>query len=155
MRQNFRKKASLLRTFSIPLLLMSLLVSSSSYAPQPDQQATAILKIYKRGGYGRSGFSLTINNQLVCKKLKSRSWFEVEVPAGKLKLETAPHFEYPTYEGKSFSFEVEEEKVYYLEAVIDYEFFVSRTYLVQRDSAQAMKEMKRYKLDKNAKNRLE
>lgn len=124
------------------------------FAPTVSQDSTAILKIYQRGGYGRSGFSLTINGQQIT-KLKGRTWFEVQVPEGKLSLETVPAFRYPSYEGKSFILEVEKGKVYYLEGVYDHEFMVSRMFLVQRDSARAMRYMNRFKRDEKAKSKLE
>lgn len=155
MKWNYKDRNLLLKGLSLTIIAIFLLTISSARIPSPIQENKAVLKIYQRGGYGRTGFSLKINDQLICKRLKSRAWFEVEVPPGKLTLETSPEFRYPTYEGKSFSLEVEKGKVYYLESVIDYEFLISRTYLVLRDSARAMKEMRRFKLDENAKNRLE
>lgn len=123
-------------------------------APSFSQETTATLKIYQRGGYGRSGFDLKINGQQIT-KLKGRTWFDVQVPEGKLSLETVPVFRYPSYEGKSFILEVERGKVYYLEGVYDHEFMVSRMFLVERDSARAMTYMNRFRRDEKAKSRLE
>lgn len=125
-----------------------------AFAPNTPQEATALLKIYQRGGYFRSGFSLKINGQTIT-KLRARTWFEVQVPEGKLSLETVPEFRYPSFEGKSFTLEVEKGKVYYIEGLMDYEFMISRMFLVQRDSARAVKDMKRFKVDEKAKSKLD
>ncbi|MEM7367145.1 MAG: hypothetical protein AAF587_01020 [Bacteroidota bacterium] len=132
------------------------LLLAMDVGPVFSQEATATLKIYQRGGYGylRSGFSLKINGQPIT-KLRPRTWFEVQVPEGKLSLETVPEFRYPNFEGQSFILEVEKGKVYYLEGLMDYEFMVSRMFLVQRDSARAVKHMKRFRVDEKAKSKLE
>ena len=112
--------------------------------PAMDQEAQAKLRIYKKA-YSGPGFGLNNNAQKVLKHFKNRSWIEVEVPAGRLILETIPSFRYPGNEGKSFSLEVEAGKLYYLEAVVDYDFFASTMYLFLRDKERSEKEMKRFK----------
>ena len=111
------------------------------------QPKHATLRIYKKA-YTRTGFGLKINDQLVVKRLKNRSWIDIEVPAGTLTLETVPEFRYPANDGKAFYMKVEKGKLYYLEAVIDYEFWVSTLYLVLRDKERAEAEYN----DSNRKN---
>ena len=136
----------------ILLILTTIAILGASSPSQQPQHAT--LRIYKKG-YTRSGFGIRINEQMVVKSLKNRSWMDVEVPAGKLTIETVPEVRYPTNEGKSFSLEVEAGKRYYLEAVIDYEFWTSTMYLVLRDKERAETEIKRFKQDKYVKYILE
>lgn len=131
--------------FGALLILMAILLMGA--ASPIDQSRYATLRIYKKG-YTRTGFGLKINDQLVVKRLKNRSWLEVEVPAGTVTLETVPEIRYPTNEGKSFSLEVEAGKVYYLEAVVDYEFLISTLYLVLREKDRAEAEIKRFKQEK-------
>lgn len=117
----------------------------------PGQTERATLRIYCKtyNGYG-SGFGVKINEQLVITRLKNKSWLEIEVPAGTLALETVPELSYPTYAGKTYSMQIEAGKLYYLEAVIDYEFLVSSMYLVLRDENQAIADMKRLNQETNA-----
>lgn len=130
-------------------LLYSLLISFLSLLligaqSNLTQEAHATLRIYKKA-YTSSGFGIKINDQLVVRNLKNRSWFEVEVPVGKLAIETISEVRYPTVKRKSFSLEVEAGKLYYLEAIVDYEFWVSSMYLVLREAERAEKDMKRCK----------
>ncbi|MFK7924801.1 MAG: hypothetical protein AB8H47_22775 [Bacteroidia bacterium] len=122
-----------------------LLMGASSPLVQTEY---ATLRIYNKG-YSRSGFGIKINDQMVVKSLKNRSWMELEVPVGTLTLETVPEVRYPTNAGKSFSMKVEAGKLYYLEAVLDYEFWANTMYLVLREQKRAETEMKRLKQRKN------
>ena len=128
--------------WSILLCFASLYLMGASAAPK--QQSTAKLRIYKKG-YTGSRFGIKINDQLVVKSMKNRTWFEVEVPAGKLTIETVLEMRYPSVQGKTFSLEVEAGKIYYLEAIVDYEFWVSSIYLVLREKERAEEEIKRFK----------
>ncbi|MEM6802616.1 MAG: hypothetical protein AAF696_14500 [Bacteroidota bacterium] len=130
------------KAFCFWLIFALVLLMGASSAE--GQKAPAKLRIYKKS-YSGPGFGLKINEQMVVDRLKNRSWIEVEVPEGKLVLETIPEIRYPTNEGKSFSLEVESGKLYYLEAVLDYEFWVSSLYLILREKERAEKEMKRFK----------
>ncbi|MEM8888795.1 MAG: hypothetical protein AAGD28_12495 [Bacteroidota bacterium] len=131
---------SLLYSFLISLLSLLLIGAQSSL----EQEAHATLRIYKKA-YTSSGFGIKINEQIVVKNLRNRTWFEVEVPVGKLTIETVSEVRYPTVKQKSFSLEVEAGNLYYLEAIVDYEFWVSSMYLVLREKARAEKDMKRCK----------
>lgn len=133
------------------IMTTSLLMGAISSLEQTEH---ATLRIYKKG-YTRSGFGIKINDQMAVKSLKNRSWIEVEVPLGTLTLETVPEVRYPTNAGKSFSLEVEAGKLYYLEAVIDYEFWVNTMYLVLREKDRAEVEMKRFKQEKNVLQKVE
>lgn len=133
------------------ILVSGFLVAAISPSEQPGY---ATLKIYKKS-YTNARFGIRINDQMVIKHLRNRTWFEVKVPAGKLTLETVPVFRYPSCEGKSFSLEVEEGKVYYLEALIDYEFWVSTMYLVLREKEQANAAINRFKQEINALHKVE
>ena len=119
-----------------------------------EQTEHARLRIYKKG-YTRSGFGIKINDQLVVKSLKNRTWMEIEVPLGTLTLETVPEVRYPTNAGKSFSLKVEAGKVYYLEAVIDYAFLTSTMYLVLREKERAETEMQRFTQKEYARKKVE
>lgn len=109
-----------------------------------NQEVPARLKIYKKGFSG-PGFGIKINDQWVIKRLKNRSWVEITLPPGSITLETIPEVQYPTNSDKSYTMEVEAGKLYYLEAVIDYEFWVTSMLLVVREEERAEKEMKRFK----------
>ncbi len=87
---------------------------------------------------------------MVVKRLKNRSWVDLEVPVGTLTLETVPELSYPTYSGKVYSMQIEAGKLYYLEAVLDYEFLTSTMYLVLREEDRATADMKRLKQETNA-----
>ena len=128
--------------WSILICFASLHLMGASSAPK--QLSSAKLRIYKKG-YTNSRFGIKINDQLVVKSMKNRTWFEVEVPAGKLTIETVLEMRYPSVQGKTFSLEVEAGKIYYLEAIIDYEFWVSTIYLVLREKERAEEEIKRFK----------
>lgn len=138
--------------FGILLFLSELLLMGA--ISLPDQAEHATLRIYKKG-YTRPGFGIKINDQMVVKSLKNRSWLHIEVPVGTLTLETVPEVRYPTNAGKSFSLEIEAGKLYYLEAVIDYEFWTSTMYLVLREKERAEAEMKRFKQERNALQKVE
>lgn len=127
----------------LSILAVSLLMGASS---PKRQKAPARLRIYKKS-YAGPAFGLKINNQVVVNRLANRSWIEVEVPEGNLVLETVPEIRYPTNEGKSFALEVKAGELYYLEAVLDYDLWVSSMYLILRDREQAEKQMKRFKQD--------
>ena len=129
---------------SLLILLAILTMGASSQSPQIDY---GTLRIYKKG-YGGPSFGLEINDQKIVKNLKNRSWMDVQVPPGKLTLKTVPEFRYPTNEGKSFSLEIEPGKVYYLEAVLDYQFLTRTMYLVLREKERAEAEIKRFKQKK-------
>lgn len=120
-------------------------------SPSPEQTERATLRIYCTtcNGYG-SGFGVKINEQLVIKRFKNKSWLEIEVPAGTLVLETVPELSYPTYAGKTYSMQIEAGKLYYLEAVRDYEFLISTMYLVLREANRAKADMKRLNQENNA-----
>lgn len=120
-------------------------------SPAPAQTERATVRIYYKTyiGFG-SGFGVKINEQMVIKRLKSKSWMEVEVPVGTLVIETVPELDYPTYAGKAYSIQIEAGKLYNLEAVLDYEFLTSTMYLVLREENRAEEEMKRLKQENNA-----
>lgn len=134
------------------LILTTILLMGVGSPSKQTEHATLI--IYKKG-YTRTGFGIKINDQLVVKRLKNRSWMDIKVPAGRLTLETVPEVRYPTNEGKSFSLEVEAGKLYYLEAVVDYEFWTSTLYLILREKGRAEAEMKRFKQEKDVLQKVE
>ncbi|MEL6254048.1 MAG: hypothetical protein AAFR87_18715 [Bacteroidota bacterium] len=133
---------SLLLSYGILVCITTISLMGAS--SRLEQQAYAKLRIYKKG-YSGSGFGIKVNDQWMVKSMKNRSWFDVEVPVGKLTIETVPEVRYPTSDGKSFSLEVEAGRLYYLEAIVDYEFWVSSMYLVLREKERAEKEIKRFK----------
>ncbi|MCI4669505.1 MAG: hypothetical protein MRZ79_15330 [Bacteroidia bacterium] len=123
--------------------------------PQPEPSGFATLRVYQKGTYFRNGFGLHVNGKRVVKRLRPRTWFDIQVPVGELTLETLPEFKYPSMEAKTFYFEAKEGELYYIEALMDYEFMVNRMYLIQRDSVRAAKDLKRLKEDTNARKKLE
>lgn len=133
------------------VLATTLLVAAR---PSLEQTGYAKLRIYQKG-YIRSGFGIKINDQMLIKSFKRKSWIEVEVPVGTLTLETVPEIRYSTNKGKSFSLKVEAGQVYYLEAIIDYEFLASTMYLVLREKVRAEAEIKRLKQEKDVPQKLE
>ncbi len=118
---------------------------------QQERSEHATLRIYNRGYYAGVGttYAIKINGQIAVKRLKSRSWVEIEVPVGTLTLETIPEMGYPSFTGKSYSMQTEAGKQYYLEAVFDYDLFTSTMHLVLRDKNRAEAEMKRLKQENN------
>lgn len=134
--------------YGVLFVLTTILLMGAS-APL-EQTARATLRIYNKAytGFG-SGFGVKINEQRVVKRLKSRSWVEIEVPVGTLTLETVPELAYPTYAGKAYSMQTEAGNLYYLEAVLDYEFLTSTMYLVLREKKRAEAAMKRLKQEKD------
>jgi hypothetical protein len=116
-------------------------------SPRLEQTARATLRIYY-AGFG-SGFGVKINEQMVVKRLKNRSWVDIEVPVGTLTVETVPEFNYPTNGGKAYSLKTEAGNLYYLEAVLDYDFLARTMHLVLREKDRAETEMKRLKQENN------
>ncbi|MEZ4777713.1 MAG: hypothetical protein R3D00_31355 [Bacteroidia bacterium] len=138
------------------LFIMTTIVLMGASSPL-EQTEHATLRIYNKGYYAgfSSGFGVKINDQMVVKRLKGRSWVDVKVPVATLTLETVPEFGYPTYVGKTYSLKTEAGNLYYLEAVLDYEFLTSTMHLVLREKSRAETEMKRLKQENNVIQKLE
>ena len=129
------------------LLLLTFVVTSGS---MPIQKKYGTLRVYQKSSFQQSRFSLQINNRVVAKPLRNRSWFEVKIPEGVHEIKTVPTMRYSAFDGRSYEFKVEAGKPYYLEAVVEYEFFVSKMYLIEREEAEAEKHIQRFKKDEKA-----
>ncbi len=128
----------------------SLDVSAQAERPQSPGPGRAMLKIYQKSSYISSMFMLKINDQVVADPLHTRRWFMVQVPAGRLTLQTAVRSRYPTYESKTFYLDVEPGETYYLEAVTDFDFMITRMYLYQRKEREARSAIKKMKYDEDS-----
>ncbi|MEM9985284.1 MAG: hypothetical protein AAF804_09330 [Bacteroidota bacterium] len=131
-------------------LMGALSLSAQAERPTSPVPGRAMLKIYQKSSYGSNMFMLKINDQVVADPLHTRHWFMVQVPPGRLTLETAVRSRYPTYESKTFYLDVEPDKIYYLEAVTDFDFLISRLYLYQSEAGEASSAIKKMKYDEES-----
>ncbi|MEO1808649.1 MAG: hypothetical protein AAFU33_27840 [Bacteroidota bacterium] len=130
------------------LLIGSFFLLTSSMLPVQDELAT--IRIYQKSSFASPRFALEINEQLRIKPLKARSWLEFQIPAGTHKIATVSPNQFFGYDSKSYTMKVEAGKIYYFEAVIDYNFFSLNMLLMEREAEEAEIYIKRFKKDEKA-----
>lgn len=138
----------------LTILLIAVWFISCRGFPQPQTGPYATLYIFQKGSFEGSNFDIYINNQLVAKDFRPRSWFSVQMSPGAYELRTAGRPAYAVEE-KTARLQLLAGKTYYLEAVLDYDYFSRALYLMERTEADFLKRKKNLQLNERAKKKLE
>ena len=110
------------------------------------------LVLYRRKDYFSSDFTLKINNQEVSQKFSNNEYIRVDVPAGRLKIETEGGF---ITQKQNMAFSVLPNEIVYLKGIVDYDYLSNALYFKRTDAEQATREMSKTKLDETALRRIE
>lgn len=114
------------------------------------ERATVVL--YRRKDYFGSDFTVKINSQVVTQRFSNNEYFRLEVPAGKIRVETEGDF---ITEKKSMIFTVNANETVFLKGIVDYDYLSNALYFKRTDGDQAAKEMVKLKPDETALKRIE
>lgn len=107
-----------------------------AFAQEPN---IARIVFYRKASINNPRITLQINNQLIERDFSKRYSLTVDCNAGETIIEVISND--PFSESKKFSLTVESGKTYYLEGVIDYQYFSSSLFLVRRTQEIAEKEL--------------
>lgn len=110
------------------------------------------LVLYRRKDYFSSDFTLKINNQQVSQKFSNNEFIRLDVPAGRLKIETEGGF---ITEKQSMAFNVAPSETVYLKGIVDYDYLSNALYFKRIDNESATREITKTKLDETALRRIE
>lgn len=110
------------------------------------------LVLYRRKDYFSSDFTLKINNQQVSQKFSNNEFIRLDVPAGRLKIETEGGF---ITEKQSMAFSVAPNETVYLKGIVDYDYLSNALYFKRIDNESATREITKTKLDETALRRIE
>lgn len=116
------------------------------------QTEPSVLILYRRKDYFGSDFTVRINNQLVTEKFSNNEYFRIEVPAGKVKIDTEGGF---ITDKKSMLFTVKANETVFLKGIVDYDYLSNALYFKRTDSEQATKEISKTNLDETALKKIE
>jgi hypothetical protein len=128
-------------------LQLSTLAEKEIAQPEP-----SVLILYRRKDYFGSDFTVKINNRLVTEKFSNNEYFRLEVPAGKVKIDTEGGF---ITDKKSMLFTVKSNETVFLKGIVDYDYLSNALYFKRTDSEQAMKEISKTKPDETALKKIE
>lgn len=110
------------------------------------------LVLYRRKDYFGADFTIKINNQLVTQKFSNNEYFRLEVPAGKVRVDTEGGF---ITDKKSMLFTVKSNETVFLKGIVDYDYLSNALYFKRADSDQANKEIVKLKMDETALKKIE
>ncbi|MFN8345755.1 MAG: hypothetical protein U0X91_12155 [Spirosomataceae bacterium] len=110
------------------------------------------LVLYRRKDYFGADFTVKINNQLVTQKFSNNEYLQLEVPAGKVKIDTEGGF---ITDKKSMLFSVRANETVYLKGIVDYDYLSNALYFKRTDNEQAAQEIRKTKLDETALRKIE
>lgn len=116
------------------------------------QTDRTVLVLYRRKDYFGSDFTVKINNQVVTEKFSNNEYLRLDVPAGKVKIETEGGF---ITEKQSMLFSVKANEVVYLKGVVDYDYLSNALYFKRTPPDAAAQEITKTKLDETALRRIE
>lgn len=122
------------------------------FGEEPPPTERGIMVLYRRKDYFGSDFTIKINNQLVTQKFSNNEYFQLEVPAGKVKIDTGGGF---ITDKKSMLFTVKSNETVFLKGIVDYDYLSNALYFKRTDSEQANKEIAKLKLDETALKKIE
>lgn len=120
--------------------------------PELTQTEPAVLVLYRRKDYFGADFTIKINNQLVTQKFSNNEYFRLEVPAGKVRVDTEGGF---ITDKKSMLFTVKSNETVFLKGIVDYDYLSNALYFKRADSDQANKEIVKLKMDETALKKIE
>ncbi|WP_428653197.1 hypothetical protein [Runella sp.] len=136
----------------IPVFILFWLYLSTFLAKESAETERAVVVVYRRKDYFSADFTIKINNQAITEKFSNNEYFRLEVPAGKVKVDTEGSF---ITEKKSMSFTINANETLFLKGIVDYDYLSNALYFKRTDSGEAAKEMNKLKLDETALKRIE
>jgi hypothetical protein len=122
------------------------------FGEEPPPTERGVMVLYRRKDYFGSDFTIKINNQLITQKFSNNEYFRLEVPVGKVKIDTEGGF---ITDKKSMLFSVKSNETVFLKGIVDYDYLSNALYFKRTDSEQAAKEISKTKLDETAIKKIE
>lgn len=122
------------------------------FGEEPPSAERATVVLYRRKDYFGSDFTVKINSQVVTQRFSNNEYSRLEVPAGKIRVETEGNF---ITEKKSMTFTVNANETLFLKGIVDYDYLSNALYFKRTDAEQAAKEMVKLKPDNSALKQIE
>lgn len=122
------------------------------YGEEPPSAERATVVLYRRKDYFGSDFTLKINSQVVTQRFSNNEYVRLDVPAGKISVETEGDF---ITEKKKMTFTVNANETLFLKGIVDYDYLSNALYFKRTAGDQAAKEMVKLKPDETALKRIE
>jgi hypothetical protein len=116
------------------------------------QTDRTVLILYRRKDYFGSDFTIKINNQVITEKFSNNEYLRLDVPVGKIKIETEGGF---ITEKQSMLFSVKANEVVYLKGIVDYDYLSNALYFKRTLPDAAAQEITKTKLDETALRKIE
>jgi hypothetical protein len=125
---------------------------TATFGEEFTQTDQTVLILYRRKDYFGSDFTVKINNQLITEKFSNNEYLRLDVPAGKIKIETEGGF---ITEKQSMTFLVKANEVVYLKGIVDYDYLSNALYFKRIPADTATQEITKTKLDETALRKIE
>ena len=122
------------------------------FGEEPPSAERAVVVLYRRKDYFGSDFTVKVNSQVVTQRFSNNEYVRLEVPAGKIRVETEGDF---ITEKKSMTFTVNANETVFLKGIVDYDYLSNALYFKRTDAEQAAKEMVKLKPDNSATKQIE
>ncbi len=132
--------------------IMLLWLYFAGFGEEPPSAERATVVLYRRKDYFGSDFTVKINSQVVTQRFSNNEYFRLEVPAGKIRIETEGDF---ITEKKSMIFTVNANETLFLKGIVDYDYLSNALYFKRTAGDQAAKEMTKLKPDETALKKVE
>lgn len=132
------------------ILLLWLYFPGFGEEPPSAERATVVL--YRRKDYFGSDFTVKINSQVVTQRFSNNEYFRLDIPAGKIRVETEGDF---ITEKKNMTFTVNANETLFLKGIVDYDYLSNALYFKRTANDQAAKEMVKLKPDETALKKIE
>ncbi|WP_147277155.1 hypothetical protein [Runella aurantiaca] len=132
--------------------IMLLWLYFPGFGEEPPSAERATVVLYRRKDYFGSDFTVKINSQAVTQRFSNNEYFRLEIPAGKIRVETEGDF---ITEKKSMTFTVNANETLFLKGIVDYDYLSNALYFKRTASDQAAKEMTKLKPDETALKKVE
>lgn len=123
-----------LLVISFGFLLPSIVTGQQDTSAMHMEQEEATIYFYRRAEFYNGRFECWVDDLRLVSNFKAASYFWLNLPAGTYEIRTNGRPTWLIYE-KKYQLKVEAGQVYYIEAVIEYDFLGTALFLQERNQA--------------------
>lgn len=131
------------------LLLANMATGQQDTLSTQTEQAYATIYFYRKAEFYNGRFECWVDDLRLVSNFKAASYFWLNLPAGNYEIKTNGRPTWLIYE-KKYQLKVEAGQIYYIEAVIEYDFLGTALFLQERKRAAFDKLKSKLKFDVRA-----